>query len=143
MKNSGLIVVAILGILLISVVVILPAWLRPSETGFFARDNPPEPPPWDVLFPYLFIAKIVLSSANIILLTIVFIIYVGIHNKTKSQFSLGLVIFTIALLFYSVTSNPIMQGFGGFRVSGLGPFTMLPDLFSCVASAILLYLSRQ
>jgi len=143
MKNSGLVIVAILGILSISLVVILPTLFRPSERDFFDGNIPPERPPWDVLFPYLFIAKIVLSSANIILLTIVLVTYIGIYQKTKSQFSLGLVIFTIALLFYSITSNPIMQGFGGFRVAGLGPFTMLPDLFSCIASAILLYLSRQ
>ena len=143
MKNSGLVIVAILGILSISLVVILPTLFRPSERDFFDGNIPPERPPWDVLFPYLFIAKIVLSSANIILLTIVLVTYIGIYQKTKSQFSLGLVIFTIALLFYSITSNPIMQGFGGFRVSGLGPFTMLPDLFSCIASVILLYLSRQ
>ena len=143
MKNSGLVIVAILGILSISLVVILPTLFRPSEMDFFDGNIPPERPPWDVLFPYLFIAKIVLSSANIILLTIVLVTYIGIYQKTKSQFSLGLVIFTIALLLYSFTSNPILQGFVGFRVSGLGPFTMLPDLFSCIASAILLYLSRQ
>jgi len=143
MKNSGWIVLTVLGILSISLVVILPALFRPSGMDFFNGPIPPERPPWDVLFPYLFITKIVLSSANIILLTIVLMIYMGIYQKTKSQFSLGLVIFTIALLLYSFTSNPIMQGFGGFRVSGLGPFTMLPDLFSCIASVILLYLSRQ
>ena len=64
---------------------------------------------------------------------------------TKAEFSVGLIIFTVALLTYSVTSNPLIYGFAGFRLSGagLGPFTMLPDLFTCIASAILLYLSRQ
>ena len=143
MKNIGWVVVAILGILSISIVAILPALYRPSYRDFFDGSIPYERPPWDVLFPYLFIAKIVLSLANIVLLTIVLVIYIGIYHKTKSQFSLGLVIFTIALLLYALTSNPITQGFGGFRVSGLGPFTMLPDLFTCIASAILLYLSRQ
>ena len=143
MKNSEWLVVAILGILMISIVAILPASFQPSGMVFFDGTIPPERPPWDILFPYLFIAKIILSSANIILLIIVLLTYLGIYQKTKSQFSLGLVIFTIALLFYSFTSNPIMQGFGGFRISGLGPFTMLPDLFTCIASAILLYLSRQ
>jgi hypothetical protein len=143
MKNSRWIVVAILSILSISLVVILPALLRPSDRDFFDGTIPPERPPWDVLFPYLFIAKIIISVTNTILLTIVLVIYMRIYNKTKSQFSLGLIIFTIALLLYSFTSNPILQGFGGFRVSGLGPFTMLPDLFTCIASAMLLYLSRQ
>lgn len=138
MKNVGWIIIAILGILLMSVITIMPALYRP-----FDRDFLPERPPWDVLFPYLIIAKTVLSSVNTILLTIVLVIYMGIYGKMKSQFSLGLVIFTIALLLYTLASNPIIHGFAGFRVSGLGPFTILPDIFTCIASAILLYLSQQ
>jgi len=143
MKNIGWIVVAILGILSISIVAILPVLYRRFDRDFFDRSIPFERPPWDVLFPYLLITKTVLSSVNIILLTTVLVTYLGIYHKTKSQFSLGLVIFAIALLLYSLTSNPMIHGFAGFRVSGLGPFTMLPDLFTCIASAILLYLSRQ
>jgi len=143
MKNIEWVVVAILSILSISIVVILPALYRPLERDFFAWNIPFERPPWDILFPYLFIAKTVLSSVNIILLTIVLVTYLGIYRETKSQFSLGLAILAMALLLYAFTSNPFIQGFGGFRISGLGPFTMLPDLFSCIASAILLYLSRQ
>ena len=143
MKNLGWIVIAVLGILLISIVVILPDLYRPFDRNYFDRDIFPEPPPWNILFPYLFTAKIVLSSVNIILLTIVLVTYLEIYYKTKSQFSLGLVIFAIALLLYALTSNPLIQGVVGFRLSGLGPFTMLPDLFTCIASAILLYLSRQ
>jgi hypothetical protein len=31
----------------------------------------------------------------------------------------------------------------GFRAFGLGPFAMLPDLFTCIALAILLYFTVQ
>ena len=143
MKNSIWIVAVILGILSISAIAILPTLLRPPERDLFSENGHRERPPWDALFRYLFIGKIVLSSVNTVLLTIVLVIYIGIYQKTTSQFSLGLIIFTIALILYSFSSNPLLQLFGGFRISGLGPFTMLPDLFTCIASAILLYLSRQ
>ncbi len=92
---------------------------------------------------YLLIAKTILSSVNTVLLILVLIIYIEIYYRTASKFSLGLVLFAVALLLYSLTSNPIIHGFAGFMISGLGPFTILPDLFTCVASAILLYLSQQ
>jgi hypothetical protein len=113
------------------------------DKTFFDRDPPVEPPPWNTLFPYLIFAKTILASVNSILLTILFVIYIGIYRTTRSQFSIGLLIFSIALLLYSLTSNPIIHRLAGFRVGGLGPFTMLPDLFTCIASAVLLYLSRQ
>jgi hypothetical protein len=31
----------------------------------------------------------------------------------------------------------------GFRRIGFGPLMMLPEVFACIASAVLLYLSRQ
>ncbi len=116
---------------------------RPLEDIFFDREPPLEPPPWNTLLPYLLIVKTILASVNTILLTILLAIYFGIYRTTRSQFSLGLIIYSMALLLYSLTSNPLLHRFAGFIGSGLGPFTMLPDLFTCIASAILLYLSRQ
>ena len=142
MKIIG-VIVAILGLLAITLVAFQLISYRPFEREFFGRDGFPEPPPWGELSPYFLIMKAVLSTVNTILLIIVLVIYLEIYRKTKSTFSLGLVIFTIALLLYSLTSNPLIHGFAGFRLSGLGPFTILPDLFTCIASAILLYLSRQ
>ena len=106
-------------------------------------DYLPEPPPWRDLLPSLLLAKTALATTNSILLTILLISYVRIYRTTSSQFSLGLIIFSVALLLYSLTSNPLIHTLAGFRLSGLGPFTMLPDLFTCIASAILLYLSQQ
>lgn len=143
MKNSRLPSLVILCVFMISCIVI-PISLT-TVFGWSFQNNPPPPERWIPLLPLLVIMKTVLSSVNSILLTILFIIYFDIYRKTKAEFSLGLIIFTMALLIYSVTSNPLIHGFAGFRLSGagLGPFTMLPDLFTCIASAILLYLSRQ
>ena len=138
MKSIKWVIVAITSLLVISIVTLQWSPFRP-----FDKDFPPEKPEWAALTRYLLLAKTTLSSVNSILLTILLAIYAGIYRKTGSEFSIGLVIFSIALLLYSLTSNPLIHRFAGFRLSGLGPFTMLPDLFTRISSAILLYLSRQ
>ena len=86
--------------------------------------------------------KAVLASVNAFLLVSISVIYLKVYNETGLEFSLGLVIFSVALLFYALTSNPLLVRFAGFMGSGLGPFAMLPDLFTCIASITLLYLSK-
>jgi hypothetical protein len=41
----------------------------------------------------------------------------------------------------ALASNPLVIWAFGFTAVGLGPFAMLPDLFTSLALAILLYLS--
>ncbi|MBS7630907.1 hypothetical protein KEJ47_04945 [Candidatus Bathyarchaeota archaeon] len=114
-----------------------------SGAPFSPVNQPLQPLPLRELFEIYLLAKMIITTVNLILLLLVFIIYIRIYNNTGSKFSLGLVFFTIALILYAVTSNPILHVLTGFRGVGLGPFTMLPDLFTLIASAILLYLSRQ
>lgn len=143
MKDTRLILVIILVMLITNIVNIQSVSCKNFDIGFFDGDRPREPPPWNTLLPYMLLAKTILSSVNSVLLIILLTIYVGIYRKTRSEFSIGLIIFNTALLLYALTSNPLIHMLTGFRLSGLGPFTMLPDLFTCIASAILLYLSRQ
>jgi len=84
--------------------------------------------------------KTVISTINATLLISLFVIYADIYRKVKSEFTVGLMIFTIILLLYALSSNPIIHWIFGFRAFGLGPFAMLPDLFTCVALIVLLYL---
>jgi len=106
--------------------------------------NEPIPPrDFRGIFETFILIKTIITSINLVLLLFVLIIYVRIYGNTGSKFSLGLVFFAMALILYAATSNPIIHTLSGFQVSGLGPFMMLPDLFTLIASAILLYLSRQ
>jgi len=86
-------------------------------------------------------AKTVVSSINVTLVVILLFTYTDIYRKTKSEFTIGLIIFSTVLLLYSLASNPTMQWVFGFRAFGLGPFAMLPDVFTCIALSVLLYLS--
>ena len=87
--------------------------------------------------------KTVISSVNAVLLLSLLAVYIELYNKVKSEFTLGLIVYNIALLLYALTSNPLLQSRLGFMGSGLGPFAMLPDLFTLIASGILLYLSQK
>jgi hypothetical protein len=86
--------------------------------------------------------KAVLASVNAFLLVSLTVIYIQVYRETGLEFSLGMVIFSVALLFYAFASNPLLVRYAGFMGSGLGPFAMLPDLFTCIASITLLYLTK-
>jgi hypothetical protein len=85
----------------------------------------------------------VLSSVNATLLVFLLITYLDIYKTLKSEFTIGLIIFSLILLLYALVSNPLMQRIFGFQGIGLGPFAMLPDLFTCLALAVLLYLTMK
>jgi hypothetical protein len=55
----------------------------------------------------------------------------------------GLILFSVVLLFYALASDPIVQVAFGYRAFGLGPFAMLPDLFSLIGLTVLLYLTLK
>ena len=82
--------------------------------------------------------KSILSTLNIVLLSILLVVYASTYSQARSEFLVGLIIFDVAMLLYALTSNPLIYGGFGFHGAGLGPFAMLPDLFSLVAVSVLL-----
>ena len=84
--------------------------------------------------------QIVVSHVNLALSICLLIVYIDIYRMSRSDFTVMLLIFSLVLFFYALTSNPLMQAFFGFRPVGLGPFAMLPDLFVCAGLSVLLYL---
>jgi hypothetical protein len=101
----------------------------------------PEFNPADIEFYY--IAKTVVSTINIALLVFLIATYVTIYSKTRSEFTIGLLIFAIVFLIKDLTASPFVTGAFGFRLYGLGPFALLPDLFELAALSVLLYLSAK
>ena len=92
-------------------------------------------------FEFFYAANSILSAVNIALLIVLTIIYVDIYVKTRSQFTIGLVIFALVFLVKDVTSSPLIVSLFRFRAYGLGPFEFLPTLFEFFALFVLLYLS--
>jgi hypothetical protein len=92
---------------------------------------------------FFYTAKTVISSINITLVIFLLGTYVSLYRKTKSEFVVGLIVFALVLLLYTLVSNPIVIYLFGFQPYGLGPFAMLPDLFTSLALGVLLYLTLK
>jgi hypothetical protein len=101
------------------------------------------PPPHDIVgdIEFFYTAKTVVSTINVTLLIFLLVTYIDIYRKTRSEFTIGLIIFSAVLLMNALASNPLVIWIFGFRAFGLGPFALLPDLFTFGALAVLLYLS--
>ncbi len=89
------------------------------------------------------ILKTIVSFINMALILITLGIYLDIYRTIKSKFTLGLVTMILLLLMYALTSNPLFHFRFGYETIGLGPFTILPDIFTTVALLILFYISLE
>jgi hypothetical protein len=101
----------------------------------------PEFNPADLEFYY--IARTVFSTINIGLLAILTAAYAMLYAKTRSQFTIGLLIFAAVFLMKEITSSPFVIGVFRFSISGLGPFALIEPLFETAALSVLLYLSIE
>lgn len=91
---------------------------------------------------FLVLVKLLVTTFNVVVLLALTGTYVGIYRDLPNQFTLSLILFSVALLLYAITSNPLLPHVFGFRGGvGLGPFTFIPDLFASVAIVVLLYQS--
>ena len=124
------IVVAIIGLILATTM------LPPPETV-----PPPIPQPDRVLMDIYLKVKTMVSLVNIVFIISLLSIYSGIYRQVKSQFTMGLIIVMLVLLMYAFTSNPLVQILFGYHAQGLGPFAMIPDIFTTFALGLLLYIS--
>jgi hypothetical protein len=130
------------------VVVAIVAALWAASVSWFPR-YPYEPRPlppsgynrYDLQLFYT--VETVVSAVNVTLSTILLFMYVSIYKKTRSEFTIGLMIFSAVFILHSVVSFPLLHQAFGFYPLGLGPFAMLPDLFTCVALVVLLYLTFE
>jgi len=124
--------------------VVLSSYFNPFSSKVSSQNSPFAPRPQanfagDLELYYMF--RTILSTVNIVLIAVLIFNYIGIYLKTRSEFTLGLLLFAAMLLIKDITLNPIIIGLGGFGLSGLGPFAFIPDLFEMTALLVLFYLS--
>ena len=127
--------------LLIAVAILATFWVYLQKTSAFEPRGLPGTNfvPGDLEFFYA--ASSILSAVNIALLIVLTLIYVDIYVKTRSQFTIGLIIFASVFLVKDLTSSSLITSMFRFRAYGLGPFELLPALLEFFALSILLYLS--
>lgn len=111
-----------------------------QKISFPPRSFPPgNYVPGDLEFFYF--ASTIISTINIAMLIILLLTYVNIYMKTRSTFTIGLIIFATAFLMNDLAASPLVTGLFSFRAFGLGPFVFLPGMFEFAALSVLLYLS--
>jgi len=128
-------------IILMAAVIIAVVWAVSLSLVQLSIYNsiPPYHIPGDIEFYY--VAQAVVSSVNIVILIFLLSMYTDLYTKTRSEFTIGLMVFSVIFLLYAFASNPFVIQFFGFQEFGLGPFALLPDLFTSAALLVLLYLS--
>ncbi|ALV63475.1 MULTISPECIES: hypothetical protein [Thermococcus] len=84
-----------------------------------------------------------LTSLSAAMSIVLLWIYGNLYRKLRSEFTLGLIVATSALLVYAVTANPIFHTLIGHRAIGPGPVLVIPDFFITLALAVLLYLALK
>jgi hypothetical protein len=89
------------------------------------------PPPW------YYTTQSLISIVSVVLSVFLLVMYADSYKKTRSEFSVALMIFAILLLLSSLASNPALQSAFGFKAFGLGPFAVLSLLFQCIGLGIL------
>jgi NADH:ubiquinone oxidoreductase subunit 5 (subunit L)/multisubunit Na+/H+ antiporter MnhA subunit len=92
---------------------------------------------------YLMVIKTTITVINITISLILIVLYVRIYREVRSDFTIGLIVVMFTLLLYSVTSNPLLLFLFGYHGVGMGLFMIIPDMFSTVCLATLLYLSLK
>ncbi len=113
--------------------------MQSSGTPFNPRPHPANSADLELYY----VARTVFSTINIVLLIVLIANYVSIYRKTRSEFTVGLLLFSVFFLIKDITWSPFVVNFAGFDVFGLGPFAFMPDLFELVALSVLLYLSIE
>ena len=123
------------------VIVVLMALL-----SFWAAASIPPPPPGppdqvsgEMQFYYT--VNTIVSTINATLSIFLLAAYVELCKKTPSGFTLALIIVSTALLLNALAFNPYILWVFHFRGSGLGPFAVLPGLFTSITLVALLYLA--
>ncbi len=94
-------------------------------------------------FEQFILFKAILSTVNSVLLIYLIYNYVSFYNEIKSQFSLGLIVMSLALFAFSISDNPLFPFLFGLRGAGMGAFTIIPSIFTLIAVIVLIYLSRK
>lgn len=139
MKSWLVIIVALIAIAFLATI-----WASYSFPFPRSEFSPRRVPPSGYIlgdFEFFYIAQTVLSTVNIALLSFLLTTYIDIYRKTRSQFTFGLIMFSLVFLLRALTANPLVMWIFGFKAFGLGPFALLPDIFECAALSVLLYLS--
>ncbi len=120
------------------------AWLTFNSFGIRVFPFSPGAPQYNLAaLETLYISRTVLTTVNIAILSILTASYAILYSKTRSQFTIGLLIFSAVFLMKDITSSPFFIGAFFYTLSGLGPFALIEPLLEFLALTVLLYLTLE
>ncbi len=126
------------------------AWLSSNELGFGGVFQPiPMFPELtrNALF-IIYVSRTVLSTVNIAILSILTASYALLYSKTRSTFTIGLLIFSAVFLMKDLLASPFVLGalrYIGVTITltGLSWIALVEPLLEFLALSVLLYLSIE
>lgn len=136
-KTTVILAVTVVAIVAAAIGLVLSTLILPPPQ----TPPPPIPEPDRVLMDIYLKVKTMISLVNVVLIISLMSIYYGIYRQIKSNFTMGLILVMLVLLMYALTSNPLIHVAFGYQAQGLGPFAMVPDIFTTFALGVLLYIS--
>lgn len=89
------------------------------------------------------VIKVFFSTINAVLLAGLVLNYTKIYRGMPTNTSRIFLIFSSSLMFYAISSNPLVHLMFGYKFIPLGPFTYVPDLFVTAGTAAILYESYK
>jgi hypothetical protein len=87
--------------------------------------------------------EVIVSLVNTGMILPLLFSYVKLYREIGSRFTLALILLMLVLLLDTLTSNPVLHTLFGFRAYGIGPFGLIPDLFTTAALMVLVYLNLE
>jgi small-conductance mechanosensitive channel len=142
-KKSTIWLLIIVGLIVIAALAALWAILTLDSFSPPSFPSNPRPPPQfnPADLELYYIGRTVLSTVNIALLVFLIATYVALYSKTRSQFTIGLLLFASVFLVKDILSSPFVISSFRFQLAGLGPFALIEPLLEFIALLTLLYLS--
>ncbi len=92
-----------------------------------------------------YLARVFLSSANLLLIAYLIFVYTKDYLALRSGFTMGLLFFMCTFMLYAISTCPLLHSFFGLRGmgGGVGIFSVLPTVFNFVALLIFTKISSQ
>ncbi|ESP89388.1 hypothetical protein [Candidatus Halobonum tyrrellensis] len=87
--------------------------------------------------------ELFVTTFTLVMLVALTATYAGLYRDLPNKYTRSMLVLSVALLLYAVTSNPYVPVLFGFPLRpGIGPFVFLPDVFVGLAIAVLFYQSQ-
>ena len=84
------------------------------------------------------LTKVFVSIFTATILLGVGVTYFRIYRRLPNPFTRTLLLINVSLLLYAIWANPIVWVVFGVEPTGIGLFTVLPDIFTALAAVMLL-----